>query len=389
MKAFTFNTPTELIFGKDSIEEIGHIGARFGKKALIVTGGKSTKKSGLIDRVITLLKDKDIQSVVFDKVTPNPLAITVREGVQLAKKEACDFIIGLGGGSSMDASKAIAFCSVGDGDVLDYFPNGKYATTGPIGALPLITVTTTSGTGSEANKIAVITDSETNRKCGLKTKWAYPRVSIVDPKLTLTVPPHITAATGLDVLYHAIESYISKNANPITEIYSLEAIKLVVKSLETAVKDGTNIKAREKMALANTLAGIAIDHAGTVAIHGTSHPVSALFNATHGEALSAVAPTFLKYHYEADINKFAKIAELLGVTESGLSVQEKAEKASDALIQFLEKVGLRKTLSDLGVSEKDIKALTDNAFQTMTGAIHNTPGNIGYEEMYRLFKESL
>ncbi|TCT17002.1 alcohol dehydrogenase [Natranaerovirga pectinivora] len=389
MKSFNFQVPTEVIFGVDTIEQIGEIGNRYGKKAMIVTGGTSAKKSGLIDRVVTLLNKNNIDVVVFDEVTPNPLAKTVRDGVSIVKKENCDFIIGLGGGSAMDASKAIAFSSFSDADILDFFPKGKFAEEGPKGSLPLIAVTTTAGTGSEANKIAVITDQDSNRKCGLKTPYAYPTVAIIDPKLTLSVPPEVTAATGLDVFYHALEAFVSRKASVFTEMCSIEAMKLVVKSLETAVKEGSNLEAREDMAWANTLAGIAIDLAGTVAIHGTSHPISAYFNSQHGKALSAVAPTFLKYHYQADISKFAKIAEILGCTDANLTDEEKAAKSSEYLIKLLESVGMRITLTDLGVTEDMVETLTNNSFETMTGAIGNTPGKIEYEDMYRLYKESL
>jgi alcohol dehydrogenase len=389
MKEFSFQIPTEVIFGIDAIEQIGEISKRYGKGGLIVTGGTSTKKTGLLDRVIGLLKDKDIDVAVYDEVIPNPVADTIRAGVAKAKEEKCEFVIGLGGGSAMDASKAIAFCSASEGDIVDYFPGGKLADQGPSASLPLIAVTTTAGTGSEANKVAVVTDLETNRKCGIRTTLAYPTVAIIDPKLTVSVPPRVTAATGLDVLYHALEAYVSKKASPFTEMCSIEAMKLVAKSLEKAVKEGTNLEARSDMAWANTLAGIAIDHGGTVAIHATSHPISAYYNSTHGEALSAVAPTYLKYHYETDVVKFAKIAEILGCQDEDLTTEEKASKASEYLIKLLESVNLRITLTDLGVKEDMIDTLTKNSFNTMMGAIGNTPGKLEYEEMYRLYKESL
>ncbi|TCK92466.1 alcohol dehydrogenase [Natranaerovirga hydrolytica] len=389
MNHFRFILPTEVIFGVDSIEQIGEIGNRYGKKALIVMGGNSARKSGLLDRVVGILKDKGIESAIFDKVTPNPTTEVIRGGVALAKEEKVDFIIGLGGGSAMDASKAIAFMSVSKGDILDYFPGEKYFEEGPQGALPLITVTTTSGTGSEANQVAVVTDTEGNRKCGLRTKDGYPTVAIIDPKLTVSVPPRITAATGLDVLYHALEAYVSKKASPYTDLLAIEAMGLVSKSLAKAVKDGADIEARADMSLANTFAGMAIDHGGTVAIHATSHPVSAYYDSPHGEALSAVAPTYLKHYYRTDIPKFAKIAELLGCQEAGLTQEQKAEKASEYLIKLLEEVDLRITLSDLGVTEDMIDTLTKNSFETMKGAIGNTKGTLEYDEMYQLYKESL
>jgi alcohol dehydrogenase len=389
MKNFKFNIPTQIYFGVDILEQIGDIAKEMGKKALIVTGGSSSKKTGLLDRVIKLLNQKGVNSVVFDKVTPNPLATTVQDGVSVAKKEECDFIIGVGGGSSIDAAKAIAFCCVSPGHITDYFPGEKYFTQGPTGALPLIAVTTTSGTGSEANKVAVITDAKTNRKVGIRSIYGYPTVAIVDPKLMITVPPEVTAATGVDVLYHAVESYLSKNAHAFSEMCSIEAIKLVVANLEKAVRDGSDIEARANLAWANTLAGIAIDNVGTIAIHGTSHPVSAYYNSVHGKALSAVAPTYFKYYYNLDIKKCAKFAELLGCKTDGLTDEQLAAKSSEYLDNFLESIGMKITLGELGVTDDMIKTLTNNAFETMAGAIGNTPGKMEYEDIYRLYKESL
>lgn len=389
MRDFKFNIPTQVHFGVDSIEQLGTIASGYGKKALIVTGGTSSKKTGLLDKVSELLKEKGFSFIIFDKVTPNPLASTVQEGIEIVKNENCDFIIGIGGGSPIDAAKAIAACSVSGGSIIDYFPGEKYATRGFTGNLPLIAITTTAGTGTEVNKVSVITDADTKRKVGVKSTYLYPAAAIVDPKVMLTLPPKATATTGIDAFFHAMESYLSKNASPFSEIFSIEAMKVIVENIENAIKDGSNIEARYAMAWANTVAGVALDNGGTIAIHGTAHPVGAYYNATHGEILCATAPTYCKYYYQNSIEKFAKIAEILGCREEGLSQEEKAAKAGEYLEKLLEKIDMKVSLKDLGVTEDMVEALTKNAMEIMAGAIGNTPGNIGYDDMYKLFKESI
>ena len=389
MSIVNFSIPTQVYFGVDSLNQLGQIAGNYGKKALLVTGGKSTKATGLLDRVEKLLSESKIEYVLFDKVTPNPLASTVMEGVEVAKEEGCDFLIGLGGGSPIDAAKSIAFCCVSPGAVTDYFPGEKYAEQGPTGSLPLIAITTTAGTGTEVNKVSVITDAENKRKVGIKSTKLYPVAAIVDPAVMLTLPKRATASTGADAFYHAMESYLSRNANEFSEIFSLRAMKLVVDYLQRAVRDGSDIEARTKMAWANTLAGVCLDNAGTIAIHGTSHPVGALYNGTHGEILCATAPVYLKLHYRDAVDKCADIAEILGCDTKGLTREEAAAKAGEYLEKFLEKIDMKLTLSDIGVTEDALDKLTKNALSTMKGALLNSPGTMGYDEMYTLFKAAL
>lgn len=389
MSIVNFSIPTQVYFGVDSLNDLGKIALNYGKKALLVTGGKSTKATGLLARVEKLLSDSKIDYVLFDKVTPNPLASTVRDGVETVKREGCDFLIGLGGGSPIDCAKSIGFCCVSPGEVTDYFPGEKYAEQGPTGCLPLIAITTTAGTGTEVNKVSVITDAETKRKVGIKSTKLYPVAAIVDPAVMVSLPPRATASTGADAFYHAMESYLSRNANEFSEIFSIRAMELAVKYLERAVKDGSDIEARTKMAWANTLAGVCLDNAGTIAIHGTAHPVGALYNATHGEILCATAPVYLKLHYGDAVEKCAVIAEILGCDTNGLTREEAAAKSGEYLDKFLEKVGMKLTLGDIGVTEDMLDALTQNALSTMKGALMNSPATMGYDEMYKLFKASL
>lgn len=381
---FNYYMPTKLLFGPGKVNGIGEITKQYGKKALIVTGRSSTKKSGLLDRVISYLKKEDIEYFIFDKVQSNPLTTTAEEGAAFAKEKGCDIVIALGGGSTIDAAKGIAFMAVNEGDVTDYI-FGKAQS----GALPIIAVTTTAGTGSEGDGMAVLTNPENNDKKSLKSQFIYPKVSIVDPELMTTLPKHIIAPTGIDVMCHAMEAYVAKNSNPLSEVMALKAIELVSKNLAIVYKNPDDIEAWSNMAFANTLGGMVIDASGVALAHGLEHPVSGLLNVTHGEGLAALLVTWMEYTYESSLEKFANIAKALGEDTSGLSIEASAKKSIEAIKKLLSELNLTKTLSDLGVKEEHIEWLTGNALKTMTYAIGNNPKVPSLEEIRELYNKCL
>ena len=230
---FNYNLPVNLIFGIGKVEELGKETGKYGKKALIVTGRSSTKKSGLLDKAVNLLKEANVESVIFDKVSQNPLTTTAYEGADLAKKENCDVVVGLGGGSIMDAAKAIAFIALNEGDISDYIFGIKKSEK----ALPIILVPTTCGTGSEGNGFAVLTNPENNDKKSLRCNAIVAKASIIDPNLMTTMPKHILASVGFDALCHSMEAYLSKAAQPLTTMKALYAIELIGKNLVNVYKD--------------------------------------------------------------------------------------------------------------------------------------------------------
>ena len=224
---FQYNLPVNLIFGRGKSGSIGEVAAKYGKKILVVTGTGSTKRSGLLDRTVLCLKKAGVESEVFDKVTQNPLTTTVLEGVELAKKNGCDAVLGVGGGSIMDAAKAIAFCCVNDGDVSDYIFGKKQGK----GALPIILMPTTCGTGSEGNQISVLTNPDTKDKKALYTMRIMPSASIVDPEVMKTMPKQVLSSVGFDAFTHSLEAYTSKKSNPLTDAQALLGIKLITENL--------------------------------------------------------------------------------------------------------------------------------------------------------------
>lgn len=255
---FNYHLPVNLFFGRKNADKIGEIVSGYGKKVLVVTGTGSTKRSGLLDRVLDNLKCSGTEYTVFDKVTQNPLTTTVYEGVSIAKENNCDVILGIGGGSVMDAAKAIAFCFVNEEDISDYIFGRKKGK----GALPIILLPTTCGTGSEGNQIAVLTNPETKDKKALYTMEIMPSASVIDPEVMMTMPKQVLSAVGFDAFTHALEAYTSKKANPITDAQAITAMRSIAENLPELMKNYDNNEAWEAVSLAATLGGMVIGAAG-------------------------------------------------------------------------------------------------------------------------------
>lgn len=381
MKEFEYYMPVKLVFGRGKVSEAGRLTAQYGKKAMIVTGRNSTKKTGLLDRVIGLLKKEGMEYLVFDKVEENPLTTLVEEGAGIARQEGCDVIVGLGGGSALDAAKGIAFLYVNEGNISDYI-YGKPGT----GALPVIAITTTAGTGSEGDSLAVITNPETKDKKSLKTPYIYPKVAVIDPELMVTLPKHLIAATGFDALSHCIEAFVAQRCNFIVEQLALKGIEIISSYLPKAYENPDDIEAWEAMALANTFGGMAIDSSGVALGHGLEHSVSGLLNVRHGEGLAAILTVFMEYSYSSAPAKFAQIARAMGEEVDGLSETEAALRSIEGVKKLMKKVGLEFSLGTLGVKEEHIGWLAENSMKTMIYAITNNPKVPDVEEIKSLYR---
>ncbi|WP_294405963.1 iron-containing alcohol dehydrogenase [uncultured Clostridium sp.] len=374
---FNYNLPVNLIFGRGRVNEIGIEVIKYGKKALIVTGRNSTKKSGLLDKTINLLKEAGVQSVVFDKVEQNPLTTTAYEGAELAKNEKCDVVIGLGGGSIMDAAKSIAFITLNDGDISDYI-FGKKASEK---ALPIILVPTTCGTGSEGNGFAVLTNPDNNDKKSLRCNAIVAKVSIIDPELMSTMPKHILASVGFDALCHNMEAYISKNAQPLTTMMALQGIELIGKNLVKAYKDSKDMDAFEKITWASTLGGMVINTAGVTAPHGMEHPASGLKNIVHGRGLAALTPVIYEESISSAPEKFAVISKLLGGTDENDCVQ--------AIRKLLGDLDLETTLGEQGIKEEDIDWMAENCLKVSSVSMKIHPKEFTLDDIKRIYRKAL
>jgi len=385
MKKFNYFQPTEIRFGEGRLEELGEAVSRYGKNCLLVTVPEIPEFSELFGRAKKILKDKGINVIHFDGVIPNPTVEVVAKGGNLAKDNQVEVVVGLGGGSSMDTAKAIAVEATHPGSCWDYIFSSESQPTEK--TLPIIAVATTSGTGSHVTQVAVVTNPEEKYKSALFNNNLYPRISIVDPELVVTLPPHFTATTGFDVFAHAFESYINPNGSPYTDMTALEAIRIVARYLPQAVKEGKNIEARTWMAWADTLGGLSIANAGVTLPHGIGMAIGGHFpHVAHGEALAAIYPAIMRFTYKASPQKFAAVARLFDPSLEGISDELAAGKACEIIDDFLEKIDLKIGLKDLKIPEESLQELAEASF--VLPDYKNHPRKVNFEEVYELLRQS-
>ena len=374
---FSYFLPVNIVFGSGKVKKAGELTKPYGKKALIVTGRSSAKKSGLYDKVANSLSKAGIDHVLFDKVAQNPLTTTAMEGADFAKANGCDVVVAIGGGSIMDCAKAIAFLSINDGDINDYIYNRLQSDK----ALPLILIPTTCGTGSEGNGFAVLTNPENGDKKSLRCNAIVAKVSIVDPECMMTMPKHVLASVGFDALCHCMEAYTSKIAQPFTDALSLYAMELIVGNLVKVYKGEGGKEAWEKITLASTIGGMVINTAGVTLAHGMEHPASGLKDIVHGQGLAALTPVIVEASHKGNHFKFAKIARIFG----GVTAEDLAGK----LRSLLKDIDLACTLSDLGLSEEDIPWMAENCMKVSAASIQNNPVVFTQEEIAEIYRKAM
>jgi alcohol dehydrogenase len=384
MKTFAFTGAKKIVFGRGSLLTLAaQIKDLQAKKPLVVID-KNLVQTGLLDQITKVLIPGGIKISVFDKVVPEPPIELADEGAKLAVKNKCDIIIGVGGGSAMDVAKAIAVLATNKGSAVDYLGLNKVSQPG----LPKIMIPTTAGTGSEVTFTAVFVRKNLKKKEGMNSPYLYPELALLDPDLTLTLPPAPTAQTGLDALCHAIESYTSVNASPMSEMFSLEAIALIAENLRTCVHDGKNIEARERMLLGSLYAGIGLANAGVTAVHSLSYPLGGQYGVGHGLANTMMLPAVMAFNLPAALEKFTDIAEAMGENVEGLPVREAAYLALDAVESLIEDCGIHETLAQFGIKEKDFQALADVAV-TVARPLENNPRKITKDDMITIYAQAL
>ena len=386
---FSYFLPVNIQFGWNKVDSVAEFAAPYGKKALIVTGRSSAKKSGLYDRVVAKLDTAHIEHVLFDQVDANPLTITALDGAALAKSESCDMVIAIGGGSIMDCAKGIAFMAVNDGDINDYIFNRKTSDN----ALPLIVIPTTCGTGSEGNGFGVLTNPETGDKKSLRCNAIVPKVSIVDPAVMGTMPPHVLSSVGFDALCHNIEAYTSKTAQPFTDALAHYAVTLLAQYLVPLYKHVKAIangqqpilnekqltKAWESVTLASTIGGMVINTAGVTLGHGMEHPASGLKDITHGVGLAVIEPVVVEYTWSANPEKFNALARIFNHGDGS--------ELGEALRLMVHELDLTTNLTELGFTKKDIPWLVDNVYVVAAGNIANTVAEVSRNDIEVLYKK--
>jgi len=387
--SFNMYVPTRFIFGCGRLSEL-HEQKLPGKKAMVViSNGKSTKENGSLDRTIEELTRAGVESVVFDKVQANPLKSTVIAGAKTARDNGCDFIVALGGGSVMDASKAMAAMATNDGDIWDYISGGTGKGKAIINApLPVICITTTAGTGSEADQWGVITNDETNEKIGFGgDDRLFPLISIIDPELMKTVPTKFTAYQGFDALFHSTESYISKFASLMSDMYALTAIENAAKYLSRAVKDGSDMEAREHMAFANTLSGVVMTVSVTTAEHSIEHAMSAYHHELpHGAGLIMISKAFYEFFIDkhACDERFIAMAKAMGIKEA-----DKPEDFITVLVDLQKACGVAELkMSDYGITPDEFDKIATNARETMGFLFTANPCEMTHKDVVDVLRNS-
>ena len=393
MKVFDFSVPTRVFFGAGEVKQVKATASQLGRKAMLLAAKDTMRQTGILQRVEGLLKEGGVQVLVSDDVAPNPRDVDIDRQAKAFLREKCDFAVGLGGGSSMDSAKAVAFLAAqGGGTILDYLAGGPRADLGGTKpAFPILCITTTAGTGSETTPWWVITNTKHHEKPGTGNDSTRPAVSIVDPELMLSLPMEVTRNTGIDVLFHAMESFIANVATPFTELFSREAMRLVVQYLGRALENGQDLEARSQMAWANTIAGIAIGEgkSSTVGIHALGHSIGGQTDAPHGLTMAAVGPAYMRHTWDADPARYAEVTRILGYARPGESDQDLARRAAEALEKTLEKFGCRVSMGDLGVKASVIEAMADSAFKTMSGCLNCSLKSLSRADVIAMYKESL
>ena len=369
--SWDFSLPVKIYFGTDKINELPEIIKEFGYKRGVLVCSNTLKKNGTADKIIENCNGVIVD--VFSDIRPNPTTDNVNACVKVLRENNADFAVALGGGSPMDCCKAACAIAKGDDVIERYHTGGK-----PINAvevIPMLAVATTSGTGSEITNISVLTDLSKNVKSTMNDPLMYPKAAIVDPKLTLTVPPRVTASTGLDVLAHALESVWSVLHQPICEACSVRATKLVFEWLYKAYSEPDNLEAREKMAEASIIAGVAFSNPRTAGSHACSFPLTNLYGVPHGEACAMTLDYFTRFNAEAEKGRLNNFARDCGFAD--------AYQMADAITDLKKQMGMAMTLTEIGVkTDEEIETLTK---MSMTPLMERNIIPLSYDDIKNMY----
>lgn len=379
MKDFHWSVPANIVFGRGKADTIGSEVSNLGTKVLAVTG-RSSAKTGLLDRVLGQLEDEHVAYCVFDSVSANPLTTVVAEGAALARSEGCSAVLALGGGSPIDCAKGIALMARSPGRVEDFLEKGFSGR--EHSALPIVAVPTTCGTGSESNGTAILTDPATKDKRGIRDDCLIPRCAIVDPSLMETMPRSVLAPVTFDAFCHSMESYVSPDASPVTEAISLECLHLLADNIVAVNDDINDADALDSVTAASSAVGMAFYAAGLAAPHGLEHPLSGLRNIVHGRGLAALTPTVTRHSFSGSPERYAAVSRILG--------GKGAEDCAGQIEMLLDRIGLSVYLSDEGFTEEDIPWLTENAYRVSRKRLLGNPKPLSDPaEVSQIYREAM
>ena len=380
IQPFSITQPTEIHFGEGIISTLPEVIAKLGgtKPLLVIDPG--LVNAGLDKDITSHLDAANIAYVTYDAIDPEPGLKLADKGTEIARQNNCDCVVGIGGGSAMDVAKAVSILLTNGGKAVDYLGIGKISKPGA----PKIMVPTSAGTGAEVTFTAVFINEETGSKGGMNGDPLYPEAALLDPALTVSLPPHITSTTGIDALTHALESFTSIQANPISEMYSTKAIKLIIDNIRSAYADGRNMEARENMLLASLLGGKGLALAGVGLVHAMAYPLGGMFGIPHGLANAVLLPYVLEYNLIGNLKKHAMVADLLGCDTKNLSLRDAADLVPLKIYELNQDIGIPGNLLQLGVTPDKIEEMADIAL-TVARPVENNPRQPSRDDVIEIY----
>jgi alcohol dehydrogenase class IV len=368
---FLLMYPTRIIFGRGVIKELAKEVGSLGKKALLVTGRSSMRKTGILDRVMGVIKREGISLDLFDRVEHDPCLETVNRGIRIAHEKKSDVVIALGGGSAMDAGKAIASLAKQSGTIWEYHAGKPIEKEG----LPFVAIPTTAGTGAEITNNSVLTDKKKLVKKSIRSPHMIAKVALVDPELTLSLRPRVTAYTGMDAFTQALESYVTRSSNPVSDTLALRAIEVIFQNLPQAVANGKDAEIREKMALGSLLSAMAFSNSGLGAVHGLAHPIGARFGVPHGLACAILLPHVIGFNLISRPEKFTQIAKKIGV--------DRVEDLPYGIKRFLERIGLPLNFRPYGITKAHFSSIIADS---RSSSMSKNPRQMSDEDLREILK---
>ncbi len=382
-RIFSWELPSKIEFGIGAAGEVADHVKSYGANRTLLVVDPGLLSTEVAERVTTPLEKAGVDYLVFSEIEPEPDAKGVEAGLELARSEGCEVVVGLGGGSTLDTAKAIAVMLRNEGHIRDYAGENRI----PNPSAPMIALPTTAGTGSEVTIWSVIAEKDKKTKYGVGSPYMTASLALCDPELTVTLPPHLTAFSGLDALCHALESYVNKATQPISEALSIQAMELVARSLRIAVVDGENIQARSDMLLASLMAGIAFNSTRLGIAHALAMPIGANYNIPHSVIITTLLPEVIRFNLIGNLGKYTRIATIFGERTGTLPDREAAELSVKAIRKLIEDVGAPEGLAHYGVREEHLQDLAEAGI--VTGNIPVNPRKPTVEDLIEIMRKSM
>ncbi len=379
-----FRTTGRILMGVGALSRIADELKQLGANRVLVVTDKGLVQSGIVGKLENFLKDSSVKYDIFDDVKADPNYEIIYDTVKAVKDNGIDTIIGIGGGSSLDIAKVTSIGATNEGDITQFFGIDMVKNAG----LKTILIPTTAGTGSEVTPIAILSDVKEKLKKGVVSSYLLPNVAILDASLTVSLPPKVTASTGMDALIHAIEAFTSIHATFLTDTLAVKAIELIYNSIRAAYANGANLEARENMLLGSMLAGKAFANAGVTAVHAFAYPIGAEFHIPHGVANTIMLIPVMKFNFLGNLSKFAKLTSLLGEKTEGLSERKSAELAVETLEVLAEDLNVPRSLKKFGVEEKHVPELAEGAMK-VTRLLANNPRVLTLDDAKEIYRMAL